>query len=254
MPYIPTFADNPMWYAGLIWAIAMGWAASSYASNFSYRIPRGETPFGREPYCGDCNSSLTPRDLFPVFSWLMTGGKCRHCGAQVPASYFLLELLYAPYIGLCYMFFGFGDMFILTAFLGMLLQISAMMVWDDDYTSPTLNIILLAMGLMFQLLQGNMLLDGLLGVFFAMFAALFMHGIIERKPPEKDVYAMPKWVWLVAASGAWLATETALIFVPILIGLTLIGNFILKDKPLASLIAAAQAPALLLAVWWGLFT
>lgn len=247
----PNFADQPLWYAGLVWALAMGWAASSYASNFAWRLPRGETPFGREPYCGECNAKLTPRDLFPIFSWLLSGGKCRHCGAKVPASYFFLELLYVPYVGLCYAAFGFGDMFLLIAFLGMLLQIAAMMAWDDDYISPVLNLLLICTGLMFQLMRGNFLMDGLLGIFFALFAALILRGFKTGEPPKKDVYALPKWVWLIAASGAWLNSQTMLVF-----GIAWLAVYallsVLKIRSDVARIAVAQAAALLLAVWWGL--
>ena len=32
-------------------------------------------------------------DLVPVFSWLFLRGRCRHCGAHIPARYLLVELL-----------------------------------------------------------------------------------------------------------------------------------------------------------------
>ncbi|MDG1286873.1 MAG: prepilin peptidase [Rickettsiales bacterium] len=249
---IPLFSASPFWYAGLIWALVMGWAASSYASNFSYRLPRQETPFGREPYCGDCDVKLTPRDLFPVFSWALTGGKCRNCGAQVPCSYFLLELLYMPYIGLCYIAFGFGDMFLLMGFAAMLLQISAMMAWDDDYVSSNVTVILLAAGLIFQILQGNLLVDGLMGIFFGLFGALLLYAMIERKSPPKDVYVLPKWIWLLAATGAWLNAHTMLVFIGVGATLLLVSRVLGIKKPIPAMIVVAQAPALLLALWWGL--
>ncbi len=247
---IPAFSAAPLWYAGLIWAMAMGWAASSYASNFSYRMPRNETPFGREPYCGDCDNKLTPKDLFPIFSYALTGGKCRHCGAQVPYSYFILELLYMPYVGLCYAAFGFGDMFVLMALLGMILQISAMMAWDDNYVSSTLTLILLMGGLLFGLLQGGLLLDGLIAVFFGLFGAIILHALMSRKPPSKDVYSLPKWIWVIAASAPWLTLSTLVWFIPMWLGLVILCG--LKNKTLPTLMVAAQAPALLIAIWVGL--
>lgn len=249
---VPAFSAEPLWYAGLIWALALGWAASSYASNFSYRMPRNETPFGREPYCGDCDAKLTPKDLFPIFSYAMTGGKCRHCGAGVPCSYFLLELLYMPYVGFCYIAFGFTDMFVLLALLGMILQISAMMAWDDNYVSPVTNLVLLMSGLLFKVLQGSLLVDGLIAVFFGLFGALMLQSLMTRRPPSKDVYALPQWIWLIAASAAWLNFITAIWFVVIGLGLVILLSW--KMKPLPSLMVVAQAPALLIAVWIGLLS
>jgi prepilin signal peptidase PulO-like enzyme (type II secretory pathway) len=33
--------------------------------------------------CPDCGHVLAPKDLVPVASWLMLGGKCRYCGAPI---------------------------------------------------------------------------------------------------------------------------------------------------------------------------
>ena len=248
---IPSFAADPMWYAGLIWALTMALAASSYASNFSYRLPRNDRPFGREPYCGDCNHKLIPRDLFPIFSYLLSGGKCRYCKAQVPVTYCVLEILYTLYGGVCYLAFGFGEMFLLMAFFGMLLQISAMMAWDDDHIHTPLAFTLMGVGLIFQLLQGNGLFDGLMGIFYGLFGALILHSAITRKPPQKDVYSLPKWVWLLMASGAWLSLQTGLVFAAVVVLLLVLSTLLVKGKALDSRMSLIQAIGLMVAVWWG---
>ncbi len=245
---VPSFNAQPFWYAGLIWALVMGWAASSYASNFSYRIPRGERPFGREPYCGDCNSKLLPKDLFPIFSWLFTGGKCRYCGSKVPASYFILELLYAPYVGLCYVAFDFSDMFIILAFTAMLLQISAMMAWDDFYQSRMVVAIIAMTGLIFQILQGHALQFGLISIFYGLFGAVILNALLTRKAPDKDVYLLPNWVWLIAASAAWLTLPAAGWFVLIWLVCALSLKLLTK-RSMDNVLAIAQAPALLASIW-----
>jgi hypothetical protein len=208
--------NDPLWLSGLIWALFMGWAASSYASNFSYRIPRGETPFGREPYCGDCDHKLYPKDLFPIFSWLFTGGKCHYCGSPIPASYCLLELGYTLYVGLCYLAHGFSDFFILYSFTGMVLQIIFMMAWDDEYSSPVMILLLGMSGLFHRLMQGGLLQDGLLAAFFGLFGALVLHRVLSAKPLGKDVYAFPHWIWLSSAAAIWITEFTELyLFLPL---------------------------------------
>ena len=249
--YIPSFSAEPMWYAGLIWALVMALAASSYASNFSYRIPRGEQPFGREPYCGDCNHKLTTADLFPIFSYLFSAGKCRYCSAKLPSSYFWLELFYTLYGGLCYIAYGFGDMFIILAFSGMLLQISFMMAADDDHLSNLLSTLILSSGIIFQLLLLEMLLDALLGVFFGLIGGILLSILIRRKMPTKDIHELPKWVWLLAASGAWLDFHSGVIFIATGLLLLLCAKAINGKKSTDSLIAMVQAPSLLIAIWFG---
>ena len=144
--------DPQWWWAGLIWAIAMGWAASSYASNFIYRLPRHEYPFGRTPYCGDCNAPLKPIDLAPVVSWLMTRGKCRYCGSPIPVSYFYVELVFPLLFGMAFVLYGFNDKYLLIVGTFSLLVVQAMMAYEDDYFSPGVTVFLAVLGLLVQAL------------------------------------------------------------------------------------------------------
>lgn len=61
----------------------------------SYRLPRGEDFVQGRSRCPSCKTVLTVRDLFPVFSWLMSRGRCRHCDAKVSGRYPLTELFCA---------------------------------------------------------------------------------------------------------------------------------------------------------------
>lgn len=57
-----------------------------------YRVPRGLSL--RQPkhsYCPSCNTRLTALDLVPVLSWLLSRGRCRHCGTPMSTHYVLVE-------------------------------------------------------------------------------------------------------------------------------------------------------------------
>ena len=58
-------------------------------------ITRVETPrtilWGRSA-CPHCETVLAPRDLVPVASWLLTRGRCRHCGKPLGFFYPAIEL------------------------------------------------------------------------------------------------------------------------------------------------------------------
>ena len=45
--------------------------------------------------CPDCHHTLAPRDLVPVFSWLLLHGRCRYCKKPISPQYPLIELLTA---------------------------------------------------------------------------------------------------------------------------------------------------------------
>ncbi|NKB49811.1 MAG: prepilin peptidase [Alphaproteobacteria bacterium] len=64
----------------------------SFVGLVAHRLPRGETIiFGRSA-CTSCQAQLTARDLVPLFSWLATRARCRHCGTPLGSSYPLTEL------------------------------------------------------------------------------------------------------------------------------------------------------------------
>ncbi|RWR01804.1 hypothetical protein ED28_11300 [[Pantoea] beijingensis] len=46
-------------------------------------------------HCSFCKTTLSPRDLIPLYSWLKLRGCCRHCGHSIPATLFLVELFTA---------------------------------------------------------------------------------------------------------------------------------------------------------------
>lgn len=197
--------SEPFWLIGLIFAIFFGWAMSSYTSSFIYRLPRGEDPLGRKPYCGDCNTLLKPIDLFPIFSWLMTGGKCRYCGAKVPASYCVVELCGTLSFAYFYTAYGFHDMFLVMASVFALLVIQMMMVYDDDYHSPLITLLIGGIGVVATLVQGKLLGDALINIFFGFILGILLYNV--RTPKEqrsRKMKEMPDYVWLSTVAGAWL--------------------------------------------------
>lgn len=197
---------DPLWLAGAVWALFCGWALSSYTSNFIFRLPRGEYPFGREPYCGDCNASLTARDLAPIISYYMTDGKCRHCGAQVPMSYFLLELI-VPLAALwAYGNFGLGDYFLLFLAAASTLLAIAMMAWEDGYYSPLTTVFLGGLGLLVQALFLHEITGALLSALIAFLLAVKIHLSVSHQSTASipDVQNLPREVWFAVICGCWL--------------------------------------------------
>ena len=81
--------------AGIVICVALlGLALGSFASALAYRLPRGiiwAGP-GARSQCRFCQSKLTWPDLFPIASWLVLRGRCRHCGHYIGNRYIVLEL------------------------------------------------------------------------------------------------------------------------------------------------------------------
>jgi prepilin signal peptidase PulO-like enzyme (type II secretory pathway) len=90
----------------MIWPIIIaffvfGLMLGSFATALAWRVPqdisvvrsagRGKVKAARSQ-CPHCQKKLGARDLFPLFSWLFSKGRCRQCGAKISATYPLIEL------------------------------------------------------------------------------------------------------------------------------------------------------------------
>lgn len=73
-------------------AAIFGLVFGSFVTALSYRAPRGENFINGRSKCPVCGTLLTARDLIPVFSWVLSGGRCRHCGAAVSWRYPAIEI------------------------------------------------------------------------------------------------------------------------------------------------------------------
>ncbi|WP_150270455.1 prepilin peptidase [Paenibacillus tepidiphilus] len=75
-----------------IYITLLGLVLGSFYNVVALRVPAGESLMSPPSHCTGCGARLTARDLVPVFSWLASRGKCRHCGAKVSVLYPLGEL------------------------------------------------------------------------------------------------------------------------------------------------------------------
>src|SRR3989344_1476017 len=71
---------------------AFGLAVGSFLNVVIYRLEKDESAFKGRSYCPHCKHQLAWKDLIPVASFLMLGGKCRYCGGRISLQYPLVEL------------------------------------------------------------------------------------------------------------------------------------------------------------------
>src|SRR6185436_6135051 len=64
----------------------------SFLNVLTMRLPAGRRASGRSA-CPHCGHILGPLDLFPLFSYLLLGGRCRYCKRALSFRYPLLELI-----------------------------------------------------------------------------------------------------------------------------------------------------------------
>lgn len=78
--------------AGAVLYAALGLVAGSFATAASHRLPREEPIALDRSRCPACGHTLGAIDLIPVASWVLSHGRCRHCGAPVSIRYPAIEL------------------------------------------------------------------------------------------------------------------------------------------------------------------
>jgi len=109
-----------IWDEGLRVLVALaGPAAGSCAALLADRLPRGEPVALARSRCRACGGVLRWHELVPLVSWLAQRGRCRRCGATIPAG-----LVQAELVGLG---FGLGAAFLAPTPLAAL--IGALFMW-----------------------------------------------------------------------------------------------------------------------------
>ena len=97
----------------LIFTIAFGLCVGSFLNVCIFRIPREESIVTGPSHCMSCGERLKWYELIPVFSFLMQGGRCRHCKAKLSPQYPLIEAANAAGWVVCLFVKGFSIEFFL---------------------------------------------------------------------------------------------------------------------------------------------
>lgn len=72
------------------------------------RLPKGESIIKPASHCTNCDKKLKWYELIPILSYIIQGGKCRHCKNHISIKYPLYELLTGICFALLYIVFGFS--------------------------------------------------------------------------------------------------------------------------------------------------
>lgn len=123
--------------ASLATAVA---APTVAAEPFNLVVPRSR--------CPHCAAMITAIDNVPLLSYLLLGGRCRHCRARIPLRYPLVELA-GGLLGLAVaMHFGFGWAGFLAAIFAWALLALAAIDFDTQLLPDAITLPLLWLGLL----------------------------------------------------------------------------------------------------------
>ncbi len=71
----------------------IGTVFGSFYTLAVYRIPKNIDIIKTHSYCPNCNHKLGFFELIPVWSYIILGGRCKHCKQPIRARYLILEIL-----------------------------------------------------------------------------------------------------------------------------------------------------------------
>jgi len=188
---------------GIVWSGFLGLVIGNFSTSPIYRLPRGESLVVQDPYCDTCHAKLGTGDLFPVLSWLKSRGKCRYCGAHVPAIYTVIELLISVLFVLCYLKFGFSERFLLVS-LGMTSMVMMLtMLYSNRFFSDRTLLACLILGMLYRTLQDGSIYGFAGGGFTGLLGGVAAWKL-SRAPLIRDIRVFPTFLKLLVAAGVWL--------------------------------------------------
>jgi len=99
---------------GTVCVTVLGAVVGSFLNVCIYRIPAGISIVRPSSHCPLCQTPIRFYDNVPVLSFLMLGGRCRHCRAVISLRYPVIELLTALASLLLFLRYGVSWLYLCT--------------------------------------------------------------------------------------------------------------------------------------------
>jgi leader peptidase (prepilin peptidase) / N-methyltransferase len=123
----------PLWFV-LGSVFLFGIVVGSFLNVCIHRIPRGHSIVAPRSKCYSCERTIAWFDNIPLLSYILLGGKCRHCGARFSIRYFGVELLTGILFVLVWKYFSPSEAIVYTIFVSGL--ITATFIDFEHYIIP----------------------------------------------------------------------------------------------------------------------
>lgn len=177
----------------------------SFLAVLVIRLPEGEDVLLTRSKCRACGHALGPADLLPILSWLISQGRCRHCGASVSKLYPGMELAAIAVVLWAAMVVA-PDMLVITVLLGWTLLALAVMDARSLFLSDWLTLPMIPFGLaVVSILNPEGMWESAAGVVIGA-AVMSALAWAYRRFRTREGLGLGD-VKLTAAAGAWVGLQ-----------------------------------------------
>ncbi len=183
----------------------LGLVFGSFATMLTHRMPRGESFREQRSRCPACATALTARDLVPVLSWILSHGRCRHCGAAIGVRYVAIEVTTAVAFLAAWLTYGFVPAFPMLAALGLIMIMMAVIDLEHGYLPDPLQIAAAVLAPGWWMALGDPIGAGALGLAAALIlgsAGMALRWLYRRIRGREGLGLGD--VKLMAVAGLWL--------------------------------------------------
>lgn len=237
--------DGTAW----VWAIVAAPFIGSFLGVLVLRLPQGLPVGFARSACPHCGQRLGARDLVPVFSWLISGGRCRYCAVPLGLFYPGIEIA-ALAVALWATAVLPGALVWAGCLLGWSLLGAALIDWQHTILPDVLVLPLIPAGIGLQvLLDGPAWADHVVGALLG-FAAFAVVALLYRQLRGRDGLGWGD-AKLLAAAGAWVSWTglPSVVLLAALFGLGGAAARRLAGHELVSTTEIPFGPALALGIW-----
>lgn len=139
------------WF-GFCISLIFGMGFGGFATTGIARLPHGVPWIGDKPRCFMCKSELKFLDYVSILSLVLWRGKCRYCkeSYELAIGYFLTEIAITAAFVLCFVAFGFSELYVLIGAAAIICVMIAVIDAEHQKIPAVLLIMLLCLGLVYR--------------------------------------------------------------------------------------------------------
>jgi len=191
----------------LLTAVLLGLISGSFFNMLIYRMTHQVSLLSPGfSFCPRCKHRLGIKDLIPIISYLLLGGKCRYCSQRISIAYLMMEIAAVVLAVMMVQSYGLTVVFLLRYFLYLLLIAAAV---SDIKTGEIEYIFSLGSFVMVLLLKGFSVMS--LYAAAATFIFFLSVAYFGKKIYQKDVFGGAD-ILLLAVGSYFFETDKMFLF------------------------------------------